>query len=157
MPGFMKGNSSRGFFEPRVAVRFALFFVGAFLAMLAWSAAPGTRPTEIPAKIAPEVLAETETNQGRKVHFRSQNHKIGTTAAQTRFFPEQLQWGWRETRFLWPDLLEIFHQCHAMHLHLWAKKSPAASLYRRNQLAFRYCPGVHPLALEREQSNWPKP
>src|SRR5881394_1726634 len=59
MPGFMKGDSSRGFFEPRVAVSFALFFVGALLAMMAWSSAAGTKPAEIAAKIAPEVVAET--------------------------------------------------------------------------------------------------
>ena len=59
MPGFMKGNSSRGFFEPRVAVSFALFFAGALLAMMAWSSAAGTNPAEIAAKIAPEVVAET--------------------------------------------------------------------------------------------------
>src|SRR2546423_9460652 len=59
MPGFMKGDSSRGFFEPRVAVSFALFFVGALLAMMAWSAAAGTKPAQIGAKIAPEVAAET--------------------------------------------------------------------------------------------------
>src|SRR2546423_3454783 len=59
MPGFMKGDSSRGFFEPRVAVSFALFFVGALLAMMAWSAAAGTKPAAIAAKIAPEVAAET--------------------------------------------------------------------------------------------------
>src|SRR5947207_6387198 len=59
MPGFMKGDSSRGFFEPRVAVSFALCFAGALLAMMAWSSAAGTKPAEIAAKIAPEVLAET--------------------------------------------------------------------------------------------------
>src|SRR2546423_5002311 len=59
MPGFMKGDSSRGFFEPRVAVSFALFFTGALLAMMAWSSAAGTKPAAIAAKIAPEVAAET--------------------------------------------------------------------------------------------------
>src|SRR5437762_3723166 len=59
MPDFMKGDSSRGFFEPRVAVSFALFFAGALLAMMAWSSAAGTNPAEIAAKIAPEVVAET--------------------------------------------------------------------------------------------------
>src|SRR5947207_12879802 len=59
MPGFMKGDSSRGFFEPRVAVSFALFFAGALLAMMAWSSAAGAKPAEIAAKIAPEVFSET--------------------------------------------------------------------------------------------------
>ena len=59
MPGFMRGDSSRGFFEPRVAVSFALFFTGALLAMMAWSSAAGTKPAAIAAKIAPEVAAET--------------------------------------------------------------------------------------------------
>ncbi|PYJ84547.1 MAG: hypothetical protein DME70_11060, partial [Verrucomicrobia bacterium] len=59
MPGFMKGDSSRGFFEPRIAVSFALLFIGALLAMLAWSSAAGNKPGDIAAKIAPEVAAET--------------------------------------------------------------------------------------------------
>jgi len=58
MPGFMNGDSSRGFFEPRLAISFALLFTGALLAMLAWSSAAGTKPAEIAAKIAPEVAAE---------------------------------------------------------------------------------------------------
>src|SRR3954468_16954334 len=59
MLGFMKGESSRGFFEPRIALSFALFFVGASLAMIAWSSAAGSRPSQILSKIAPEVLAQT--------------------------------------------------------------------------------------------------
>ena len=54
----MKGESSRGFFEPRIAASFALLFAGALLAMLAWSSAAGTGPAKIAAKIAPEVAAE---------------------------------------------------------------------------------------------------
>jgi subtilisin family serine protease len=61
----MNGKSSRGFFQLRVAASFALFFAGALLAMVAWSkpviGSTESRPTEI-AKIAPEVLAETDSN-----------------------------------------------------------------------------------------------
>jgi subtilisin family serine protease len=55
----MKQVSSSGFFQVKVAVRFALCFAGVLLAMLAWSSAAGPKPVEITAKIAPEVLAET--------------------------------------------------------------------------------------------------
>src|SRR2546423_13849827 len=55
----MKGSSSKGFFKPRVAASFALFFTGVALAMMAWSSAAGTRPVDVAAKIAPEGLAET--------------------------------------------------------------------------------------------------
>ena len=55
----MKPVSSSGFFQVKVAVSFALCFAGVLLAMLAWSSAAGPKPTEIAAKIAPEVLAET--------------------------------------------------------------------------------------------------
>jgi len=55
----MKQVSSSGFFQVKVAVSFALCFAGVLLAMMAWSSAAGTKPAEIAAKIAPEVLAET--------------------------------------------------------------------------------------------------
>lgn len=54
----MNNTSINGFFSPRVAISFALYFVGALLAMRAWSSAAGTTPAEIAAKIAPEVLAQ---------------------------------------------------------------------------------------------------
>jgi serine protease AprX len=55
----MKQVASSGFFQVKVAVSFALCFVGVLLAMMAWSSAAGPKPAEITAKIAPEVLAET--------------------------------------------------------------------------------------------------
>src|SRR5947207_9100936 len=55
----MKQVSSSGFLEVKVVARFALFFAGALLAMMAWSSAAGPKPLEIAAKIAPEVLAQT--------------------------------------------------------------------------------------------------
>src|SRR5437868_4581518 len=55
----MKGDSSKRFFEPRVAASFALCFAGLLLALMAWSSAADTKPVEIFSKIAPEVLAET--------------------------------------------------------------------------------------------------
>src|SRR5438132_8856982 len=56
----MNNSSTNGFFAPRVALSFALLFIGALLAMLAWSSAAGTKPAEIAAKVAPEVFAETD-------------------------------------------------------------------------------------------------
>ncbi|MDP9098151.1 MAG: S8 family serine peptidase [Verrucomicrobiota bacterium] len=55
----MQPVSSSGFFQVKVAVSFALCFAGVLLAMMAWSSAAGSKPAEIMAKIAPEVLAET--------------------------------------------------------------------------------------------------
>ncbi|HSP44681.1 MAG TPA: S8 family serine peptidase, partial [Chthoniobacterales bacterium] len=53
----MNRLSISGFFAPRLAISFALCFAGVLLGMMAWSFATGTKPAEIAAKIAPEVLA----------------------------------------------------------------------------------------------------
>src|SRR5439155_1766708 len=55
----MNRSSHNGFFRPRLALGFLLCFAGALLAMMAWSSAAGTKPTDMAAKIAPEVIAET--------------------------------------------------------------------------------------------------
>jgi serine protease AprX len=55
----MDRSSISGFFAPRVAISFALCFAGVLLAMVGWSSAAGTNPSELAAKVAPDVLAET--------------------------------------------------------------------------------------------------
>ena len=55
----MNRTTNSGFFAPRVAISFMLCFAGALLAMMAWSSAAGTKPSQIAAKIAPEVLLAT--------------------------------------------------------------------------------------------------
>jgi serine protease AprX len=59
----MNRDLPRGFFEPRVALSFALCFAGFVLAVIAWSSAAETQPAPMASKIAPEVLAAT-TNGG---------------------------------------------------------------------------------------------
>ncbi len=56
----MHRHSANGFLQVRVALSFALCFAGIVLGTMAWSSAAGSRPAEITAKIAPDVLAETD-------------------------------------------------------------------------------------------------
>src|SRR6478609_367100 len=55
----MTRQSNNAFFAPRLALSFVLCFAGAVLATMAWSSA-AERPAAVTAKIAPDVLAETD-------------------------------------------------------------------------------------------------